>query len=87
MGIVPISGIASLPLRTERTDGELSGVFRVEFQREQEQDSYSPEREGADRGLEAEQDEPVEQAEGAGSSEFQGSADSSDGGAQINFFA
>lgn len=61
MEIGAIPGIRLVqPLREEQAARDLSGVFRVEFQREQQQDSYSPRRDGADRGIEDDE----EQAEG-----------------------
>lgn len=40
-----------------RVDRDLSGVFQVEFQREQ-QESYTPHHQSADRGLEDEDSSP-----------------------------
>ncbi|MFP5236358.1 MAG: hypothetical protein ACLGSD_10675 [Acidobacteriota bacterium] len=81
MEIGAIPGIGAVqPVRAERTAKDLAGVFRVEFQREQ-QDSYSPHREGADRGLEEEQDEAAE------TSGIRAAADSGDGADRVSFFA
>jgi hypothetical protein len=58
MEIGPVSGIRAVqPVQADRTARDLSGVFRVEFQREQAQDSYSPRREGSDRGIEDDEDQ------------------------------
>lgn len=84
MSIVPISGIPILPAQPHPADSGLSGVVRVEFQREQ-QDSYSPHRENADRGLEDEPGEPTPQE--PESSELQASPDPAESENQISFFA
>lgn len=84
MGIVPISGIPALPAQPDRTDSGVSGVFRVEFDRRQ-QDSYSPHREGTDRGLEEEQADPGKQEQE--SSELQASPDPAESENKISFFA
>lgn len=84
MGIVPISGIPALPTQPDRTESGVSGVFRVEFDRQQ-QDSYSPHREGTDRGLEDEQTHLGKQE--PESSELQAAPDPAESENQISFFA
>ncbi len=55
MEIGPIPGIRAVqPVQAKRTGGDLSGVFRVEFQREREE-SYTPHGQNAERGLEDEE--------------------------------
>lgn len=87
MGIAPICGFPILPARSESGGGDLSGVFRVEFQREQQKDNYSPHHERADRGLEDEQSEPPSQDEAGESGELQTAAESGGGDNRISIFA
>lgn len=87
MGIVPISGIPILTVEPAPSDSGLSGVVRVEFQRESQQDSYSPHREGADRGPEDEQTDPEALEQQPDSSELQASPDIAESDNQISFFA
>ncbi len=64
MEIGPIPGIRAVPaLQSTRAASDLSAVFRVEFRREQ-QESYTPTRQSAERGLE-EEDESAQQQEDA----------------------
>lgn len=86
MEIGPIPGIrAVLPVQTSRPASDLSAVFRVEFQREQ-QERYTPHERNAERGLEDEDDEsgPGEMFE----AEPIRTGNSDEGGdRQISFFA
>lgn len=84
MEIGPIPGIRAIqPVQSSRAANDLSGVFRVEFQREQ-QDHYAPHSENSERGIEDE-DESGE-SESPDGEPIRASSDDS-GDRQVSFFA
>lgn len=85
MEIGPIPGLRAVPtVQTNRAASDLSAVFRVEFQREPEQDTYAPHHE-SERGLEGEEDETGEQEESGDAEPARVAHPQGDG--TINFFA
>lgn len=57
MEIGPIPGIRAVsPVQSNRAASDLSAVFRAEFQGER-QESYTPHRQSAERGLEDEEED------------------------------
>ena len=86
MEIGPIPGIRAVqPVQSNRTPNDLSGVFRVEFQREQQQERYTPHRQGAERGLEDDDDETAAQDETTDAAPIHAANEGP--GRQISFFA
>lgn len=83
MEIGPIPGIRLLQtVQSKRAASDLSGVFRVEFQREQ-QERYTPHKETSERGIEEE--EPAENEAPDGESARSNPDESGD--RQVSFFA
>ena len=84
MEIGPIPGIRAVqPIRSTPASGDLSGVFRVDFQRQQ-QERYKSHQETSERGLE-EEDQPAESDTPDGAPPSSGPDGS--GERQISFFA
>lgn len=83
MEIGPIPGIRSIqPVQSRRIASDLSGVFRVEFQREQ-QERYTPHKETSERGIEEDESAENDTPDGdSGRSSFDESGDR-----QVSFFA
>lgn len=81
MEIGPITSIRPVPVvRPSRTNDDLSGVFSVEFRKQNQDETYTPSHQKASRGLEDEDDILV------GADEADGLY-SAAGGGKINIFA